>query len=162
MNQLEVSSQDSATLRTKYGDVLSDNQRLEQDIQSLRTELSEMHRQQEVPHTHVLDKLWLFYRQVLVSENGNSELYMLARRSEADYETLTKRYEEILTSHSQAITKLELAQDETNRLTKQLEEISQERNNAVCITWSKATLNGEKVKFMEFLLHWFPKFKEFS
>lgn len=50
MNQLEVSSQDSATLRTKYGDVLSDNQRLEQDIQSLRTELSEMHRQQEVKH----------------------------------------------------------------------------------------------------------------
>lgn len=48
MNQLEVSSQDSATLRTKYGDVLGENQRLEQDIQSLRTELSEMHRQQEV------------------------------------------------------------------------------------------------------------------
>lgn len=55
---------------------------------------------------------------------------MLARRSEADYEALTKRYEEILASHSQAITKLELAQDETNRLTKQLEEIGQERNNA--------------------------------
>lgn len=48
MNQLEVSSQDSAALRTKYGDVLGENQRLEQDIQSLRTELSELHRQQEV------------------------------------------------------------------------------------------------------------------
>lgn len=48
MNQLEVSSQDSSALRTKYGDVLGENQRLEQDIQSLRTELSELHRQQEV------------------------------------------------------------------------------------------------------------------
>ena len=41
MNQLEVSSQDSAALR-------NENQILEQNIQSLRNELSEYHRQQEV------------------------------------------------------------------------------------------------------------------
>ncbi|XP_018325504.1 disks large homolog 5 [Agrilus planipennis] len=120
MNQLEVSSQDSATLRTKYGDVLSENQRLEQDVQSLRTELSELHRQQEV----------------LVSENGNTEsLYMLSRRNDSvvrdDCDTLRKRYDELLASHSQAITKLELAQDETNRLNKQCDELNQERNNVM-------------------------------
>lgn len=48
MNQLEVTTQDSAALRTKYGEVINENQRLEQDNQGLRNELSEMHRQQEV------------------------------------------------------------------------------------------------------------------
>ncbi|KAF5296629.1 hypothetical protein FQA39_LY12457 [Lamprigera yunnana] len=128
MNQLEVSSQDSATLRTKYGDVLSENQRLEQDIQSLRNELSELHHQQEV----------------LVSENGNSEsLYMLARRNEAvrdDYDALRKRYDDLLASHSQAITKLELAQDESNRLNKQCEDVNQERSNAVCTHLARDSL----------------------
>lgn len=59
---------------------------------------------------------------------------MLARRNEAvrdDYDALRKRYDDLLASHSQAITKLELAQDETNRLNKQCEEMNQERNNAV-------------------------------
>lgn len=59
---------------------------------------------------------------------------MLARRNEAvrdDYDALRKRYDDLLASHSQAITKLELAQDETNRLNKQCEELNQERSNAV-------------------------------
>lgn len=50
MNQLEVTTQDSAALRTKYGEVLNDNQRLEQDNQNLRSELNELRRQQEVGH----------------------------------------------------------------------------------------------------------------
>lgn len=48
MNQLEVTTQDSASLRTKYGDVINEKQRLEQENQSLRNELSELRRQQEV------------------------------------------------------------------------------------------------------------------
>lgn len=59
---------------------------------------------------------------------------MLARHNEVvrdDYEALRKRYDELLASHSQAITKLELAQDENNRLTKKCEELTQERNNVV-------------------------------
>lgn len=43
MNQLEVSSQDTAALR-KCEDVLNENQR----IHTLRNELSDFHRQQEV------------------------------------------------------------------------------------------------------------------
>lgn len=71
-----------------------------------------------------------------MSENGNSEsLYMLARRGD-DCDALRKRYDEILASHSQAITKLELAQDETNRLNKQCDDLNQERNNLVSVTCS--------------------------
>lgn len=110
MNQLEVSTQDSAALRTKYGEVMTENQRLEQDNQNLR-------RQQEV----------------MISDNGNSDsLFLLGRRNERDdCETLRKRYEDLLASHSQAITKLERAQDEINSLNKQCEELSQERNTIV-------------------------------
>lgn len=58
----------------------------------------------------------------------------LSRRNEAvrdDYEALRKTYDDLLSSHSTAIAKLELAQEETSRLNKQIEELSQERNNAV-------------------------------
>lgn len=58
----------------------------------------------------------------------------LSRRNDAvrdDYEELRKTYDDLLSSHSTAIAKLELAQEETGRLNKQCEEISQERNNAV-------------------------------
>lgn len=111
MNQLEVSTQDSAALRTKYGEVMTENQRLEQDNQNLR-------RQQEV----------------MISENGNSDsLYLLGRRNNErdDCEALRKRYDDLLASHSQAITKLERAQDEINSLNKRCEELNQERNTLV-------------------------------
>lgn len=103
MNQLEVSTQDSAALRTKYGEVVSENQNLR--------------RQQEA----------------MISENGNSDsLFLLTRRNERDdCETLRKRYDELLASHSQAITKLERAQDEINSLNKQRDELNQERNTVV-------------------------------
>lgn len=99
MNQLEVSTQDSAALRTKYGEVVTENQRLE----------------------------------AMISENGNSDsLYLLGRRNDRDdCETFRKRYDELSASHSQAITKLERAQDEINGLNKQCEELNQERNTIV-------------------------------
>lgn len=71
---------------------------------------------------------------MLSGNNTSDSLFMLARHNEVvrdDYETLRKRYDEVLASHSQAITKLELAQDENNRLTKKCEELTQERNNVV-------------------------------
>lgn len=75
----------------------------------------------------------------MVSDNGNADsLYVsLTRRNEAvrdDYEALRKTYDDLLSSHSTAIAKLELAQEETARLNKQCEELSQERNNAVSLT----------------------------
>lgn len=97
MNQLEVSSQDSASLRTRYSELLSDKQILEQENQRLRKELSDVHRQQK--------------DVVLLAENGNADsLYI---------------------SHTQALSKLELAKDENSRLAKQCELLGQERNIAV-------------------------------
>lgn len=55
---------------------------------------------------------------------------MLSHHSD-DFDSLRKRYEELLVSRNQAVEKLDLAQDETNRLSKQCEDISQERTNAV-------------------------------
>lgn len=106
MNQLDASA--------------NEKQRLDREVQALRTECNDLRCQQEV----------------LVSENGNADsLYIsLSRRNEAvrdDYEALRKLYDDLLASHSTAIAKLELAQEETSRLNKQCEELSQERNNAV-------------------------------
>lgn len=73
MNQLEVSSQDSASLRTKYTELLAENKQLREENQRLVNE-----------------------------HNGNASdaLYM---------------------SHTQALSKLEVAQDENARLLKQCE-----------------------------------------
>ncbi|KAJ3662868.1 hypothetical protein Zmor_007188 [Zophobas morio] len=76
MNQLEVSSQDSATLRSKYADLLSEKQRLEQENQRLRKDFADVHRQQEVV--------------LLATDNGNGDpLYLSHPQSIAKLE-LTK------------------------------------------------------------------------
>lgn len=41
MNQLEVTSLDSATLRVKYTELLTENKRLEQENQCVRNDLQE-------------------------------------------------------------------------------------------------------------------------
>lgn len=76
MNQLEVSSQDSASLRTKYAELVSENKQLREENQRLLKELTE--------------------------HNGNAS-------------------EALFMSHTQALSKLELAQDENARLLKQCE-----------------------------------------
>ncbi|XP_074038201.1 MAGUK family member discs large 5 isoform X1 [Leptinotarsa decemlineata] len=85
MNQLEVSSQDSASLRTKYAELLNENKQLQAENQRLCQELAD--------------------------RNGNAS-------------------EALFMSHSQALSKLELAQDENARLAKQCEVLSQERGQA--------------------------------
>ncbi|KAF7278190.1 hypothetical protein GWI33_008684 [Rhynchophorus ferrugineus] len=85
MNQLEVSSQDSASLRTKYTELVSENKQLREENQRLLKELTE--------------------------HNGNAS-------------------EALFMSHTQALSKLELAQDENARLLKQCEVLGQERGAA--------------------------------
>lgn len=51
MNQLEASAQESATLRTKYADLVNEKQRLEREVQALRSEVNDLHCQQEVSLT---------------------------------------------------------------------------------------------------------------
>ncbi|XP_016842618.1 disks large homolog 5 isoform X4 [Nasonia vitripennis] len=110
--------------RGKYGDLLTDNQRLDREVQALQKELSEVRMQNQDAHG---------------ADGGNSDAmnqhYLSALRKydaiKDEYETLRKRYDDVITSHSSAVNKLELAQEEAARLKKQYEEVVQERNSTV-------------------------------
>ncbi|XP_020294880.1 disks large homolog 5-like isoform X3 [Pseudomyrmex gracilis] len=124
MSQLEATSQESSTLRAKYGDLANDKQRLDREVQTLQKELSELRLQNQ---------------EVLVSEATGSDAmnqhYLSAlRKYEAikdDYDSLRKRYDDLISSHSSAVNKLELSQEETKRLRSQYESAVTERNEAI-------------------------------
>lgn len=98
MNQLEAASQESSALRGKYGDLASDKQRLDREVQTLQKELSELRIQNQ---------------EVLVSDaTGNDTMnqhYLSAlRKYEAvkdEYDSLRKRYDDLIASHSSAVNK---------------------------------------------------------
>ncbi|XP_070522661.1 disks large homolog 5 isoform X5 [Cardiocondyla obscurior] len=125
MNQLEATSQESSSLRAKYGDLANDKQRLDREVQSLQKELSELQRMQN--------------QEVLVTDAaGNDTMnqhYLSAlRKYEAvkdEYDSLRKRYDDLIASHSSAVNKLELSQEEAKRLKKQYDSVVEERNSAV-------------------------------
>ncbi|XP_046819893.1 disks large homolog 5-like isoform X5 [Vespa crabro] len=123
MNQLEATSQESSALRGKYGDLVNDKQRLDREVQALQKEVSELRCQNQ---------------EALVSDSNNGDMnqhYLSAlRRYEAikdEYDSLRKRYDDLIASHSSVVNKLELSQEEAARLKKQYDEILQERNTAV-------------------------------
>ncbi|XP_024942824.1 disks large homolog 5 isoform X5 [Cephus cinctus] len=124
MNQLEATSQESAALRGKYSDLANDKQRLDREVQALQKEVTELRCQNQ---------------EVLVSDASNADAmnqhYLSAlRKYEAikdEYDSLRKRYDDLISSHSSAVNKLELAQEEAARLKKQCDEVAQERNSAV-------------------------------
>ncbi|XP_063983870.1 disks large homolog 5-like isoform X6 [Diachasmimorpha longicaudata] len=123
MNQLEATSQESSALLGTYGDLVSDKQRLDREVQALQKEVSELRCQNQ---------------DVLVTNSGNSDTinqrYLSALRKykaiEDEYDSLKKRYDDLLSSHSSAVNKLELAHEEAARFKKQYEEALQERNAA--------------------------------
>ncbi|XP_036145401.1 disks large homolog 5 isoform X2 [Monomorium pharaonis] len=125
MNQLEATSQESSSLRAKYSDLANDKQRLDREVQSLQKELSELQRMQN--------------QEVLVTDAaGNDTMnqhYLSAlRKYEAvkdEYDSLRKRYDDLIASHSSAVNKLELSQEEAKRLKKQYDTVLEERNNAI-------------------------------
>lgn len=57
-----------------------------------------------------------------------------------DFDNLRKCYEELDESHAQTLLKLEMAQDETKRISKQYEEVNQERNTSVSVLKLKKTI----------------------
>ncbi|XP_068992333.1 disks large homolog 5 isoform X1 [Neodiprion pinetum] len=124
MNQLEATAQESSTLRGKYSDMVNDKQRLDREVQALQKEVSELRCQNQ---------------EVLVTDANNTDAmnqhYLSAlRKYEAikdEYDSLRKRYDDLISSHSSAVNKLELAQEGAARLKKQCEEIAQERISAV-------------------------------
>ncbi|XP_034934539.1 disks large homolog 5 isoform X6 [Chelonus insularis] len=123
MNQLEATSQESSALRGKYGDLVNDKQRLDREVQALQKEVSELRCQNQ---------------EVLVADPSNSDAinqhYLSALRKyetiKDEYDSLRKRYDDLISTHSSAVNKLELAQEEAARLKKQYEDVVQERNSA--------------------------------
>ncbi|KAM0726796.1 Disks large-like protein 5 [Formica fusca] len=125
MNQLEATSQESSALRAKYSDLANDKQRLDREVQTLQKELSELQRIQN--------------QDVLVSDAASNDAmnqhYLSAlRKYEAvkdEYDSLRKRYDDLIASHSSAVNKLELSQEEAKRLKKQYDSVLEERNSAI-------------------------------
>ncbi|KAJ1521902.1 hypothetical protein ONE63_002238 [Megalurothrips usitatus] len=122
MSQLEAAATESSTLRSKYSELASEKLRLERDMQTLQLEIGELRSQ-----------------DVIGSEGGTADTlnqhYLTACEKyemvKDEYESLRKRYDDLIASHSAAVNKLELAQEEVGRLKKQCEELVQERNLAV-------------------------------
>lgn len=117
-------------LRMQYEEVVAEKQKLEREVTSLQTimeddrkEIADLRRQQ----------------QEAMSQEGSGEainqLYMTTmRKYEAikdEYDSIRKRYSDLVASHSNNISKLELTQEEVSRLKKQYEEILRECNEAV-------------------------------
>ncbi|KAL6434628.1 hypothetical protein ACFW04_006164 [Cataglyphis niger] len=125
MNQLEATSQESSALRAKYSDLANDKQRLDREVQTLQKELSELQRIQN--------------QDVLVADAASNDAmnqhYLSAlRKYEAvkdEYDSLRKRYDDLIASHSSAVNKLELSQEEAKRLKKQYDSVLEERNSAI-------------------------------
>lgn len=102
MNQLEATSQESSALRAKYSDLANDKQRLDREVQTLQKELSELQRIQN--------------QDVLSDAAGNDAMnqhYLSAlRKYEAvkdEYDSLRKRYDDLIASHSSAVNKASIS-----------------------------------------------------
>ncbi|XP_050455027.1 disks large homolog 5 isoform X4 [Cataglyphis hispanica] len=125
MNQLEATSQESSALRAKYSDLANDKQRLDREVQTLQKELSELQRIQN--------------QDVLVADAASNDAmnqhYLSAlRKYEAvkdEYDSLRKRYDDLIASHSSAVNKAKLSQEEAKRLKKQYDSVLEERNSAI-------------------------------
>ncbi|KAG0712641.1 Disks large 5 [Chionoecetes opilio] len=117
-------------LRMQYEEVVAEKQKLEREVTSLQTimeddrkEIADLRRQQ----------------QEAITQEGSGEainqLYMTTmRKYEAikdEYDSIRKRYSDLVASHSNNISKLELTQEEVSRLKKQYEEVMRECNEAV-------------------------------
>ncbi|KAG8230429.1 hypothetical protein J437_LFUL015450 [Ladona fulva] len=104
LSQLDAASQETNALRSKCGELLAENQRLEREARNLQTFLEE-HRKEET----------------LSAESGGAgvdvalnQRYVAAlRKYEAvkdDHDSLRKRCDDLMASHTAAVNKLELAQ----------------------------------------------------
>ncbi|XP_063844799.1 disks large homolog 5-like isoform X5 [Scylla paramamosain] len=126
-------------LRMQYEEVVAEKQKLEREVTSLQTimeddrkEIADLRRQQQKVR-------FPLKRQEAITQEGSGEainqLYMTTmRKYEAikdEYDSIRKRYSDLVASHSNNISKLELTQEEVSRLKKQYEEVMRECNEAV-------------------------------
>ncbi|KAK8726703.1 hypothetical protein OTU49_010006, partial [Cherax quadricarinatus] len=126
-------------LRMQYEEVVAEKQKLEREVTSLQTimeddrkEIADLRRQQQKVR-------FPLKRQEAITQEGSGEainqLYMTTmRKYEAikdEYDSIRKSYSELVASHSNNISKLELTQEEVSRLKKQYDDILRECNEAV-------------------------------
>ncbi|KAK4296064.1 hypothetical protein Pmani_031414 [Petrolisthes manimaculis] len=117
-------------LRMQYEEVVAEKQKLEREVTSLQTimeddrkEIADLRRQQ----------------QEAITQEGSGEainqLYMTTMRKyeaiKEEYDSIRKRYSDLVASHSNNISKLDLTQEEVSRLKKQYDEMMRECNEAV-------------------------------
>ncbi|KAK2725696.1 hypothetical protein QYM36_000258, partial [Artemia franciscana] len=129
VSKLDATNQEALNLRSQFGEILAGKRRLEQEI-SMISQAREEERKE-------LTELRLHQQDLLKSDagvhDGNFQDVAL-RKYEAikeDHEALRKRYSDLIASHSAAVSKLELAQEEVSRLKKQCETLDYERNTAI-------------------------------
>lgn len=99
MNQLEATSQENTAIRGKYSDLINDKQRLDREVQALTKEVSDLHCQNQ---------------EVLVADSGNGDAmnqhYISTLQKyenlKDEYESLRKRYDDVIASHSSAVSKV--------------------------------------------------------
>ncbi|XP_059475211.1 disks large homolog 5 [Neocloeon triangulifer] len=131
VTQLESMTQESTNLRGKCAELMAEKQRAEREAQNLqkfleeqRKEILELRRaQQEAIST-----------DMGVNEALNQHYMSTLRKYEVvkdDYDSLRKRYDDLIGTHSLVVNKLEASQEETTRYKKQCEDIAQELNAAI-------------------------------
>ncbi|XP_023210060.1 disks large homolog 5-like [Centruroides sculpturatus] len=123
-NKADDQRHETIILKKQYNELLADKHRLEQEIDRLqryheedRKEVAELRRQQET---------------LTETAGGESEqLYVsTVRKCEAmkeEYDTLHKRYADLMASHSATVSKLEVTQEELSCWRKRYEEAMLER-----------------------------------
>jgi hypothetical protein len=129
MKDAEFYHAEAESLRTRYNDLVIDKQRLEQEVNSLRlfmdeerTEMAELRRQQQdvlnAAEGGPGESLSLMYSTLLQNYENVKD----------DYTMVRKRYDDLVASHSAAVSKLEHSQEEIVRYKKLYNEVLTERN----------------------------------
>ncbi|KAK6628405.1 hypothetical protein RUM43_002217 [Polyplax serrata] len=142
MNQLEASAQESSALRVKYGELAAEKQRLEREIQNLHQDVSVLQSQEQQE---------IINNDTNTTDSVNQHYVTISRKFESlkdEYDTLRKRHDDVLTSHTAAVNKIELTQEELGRTKNQYDEVVQERNDAI------RERNGLKQQCTAVIMQW--------
>lgn len=142
MNQLEASAQESSALRVKYGELAAEKQRLEREIQNLHQDVSVLQSQEQQE---------IINNDTNTTDPVNQHYVTISRKFESlkdEYDTLRKRHDDVLTSHTAAVNKIELTQEELGRTKNQYDEVVQERNDAI------RERNGLKQQCTAVIMQW--------
>lgn len=139
MNQLEVSSQDSACLRTKYSEILNENKQLQADNQRLLKELTDQNSNASealfISHNQALSKLECAQDEntrlikqcdVLEQERGVAQREVAGLKQQLV--KLCKDYAKYREAHQKLQQQYEEAVNVTIKANKDIKRLTDERN----------------------------------